>query len=84
MDGGAWWVTIHGVTKSWTRLSNQHFNTEKILKSKIEKHVLNCSLMFVSFYLAHNSQSTTITTLMKASLFTHLSNTFIFRKPYRN
>ena len=22
MDGGAWWVTVHGVTKSWTRLSN--------------------------------------------------------------
>ena len=22
MDGGAWWATIHGVTKSWTRLSD--------------------------------------------------------------
>ena len=22
MDGGAWWVTLHGITKSWTRLSN--------------------------------------------------------------
>ena len=22
MDGGAWQVTVHGVTKSWTRLSN--------------------------------------------------------------
>ena len=21
MDGGAWWVTVHGVTKSWTGLS---------------------------------------------------------------
>ena len=21
MDGGAWWVTVHGVTKSWTRLN---------------------------------------------------------------
>ena len=21
MDGGAWWVTVHGVAKSWTRLS---------------------------------------------------------------
>ena len=20
MDSGAWWVTMHGVTKSWTRL----------------------------------------------------------------
>ena len=22
MDGGAWWVTVHRVTKSWTRLSD--------------------------------------------------------------
>ena len=22
MDGGAWRATVHGVTKSWTRLSN--------------------------------------------------------------
>ena len=26
MDGGAWWATVHGVAKSWTRLSNfTHF-----------------------------------------------------------
>ena len=23
MDGGAWWATVHGVTKIWTRLSEQ-------------------------------------------------------------
>ena len=22
MDRGAWWATVHGVTKSWTQLSN--------------------------------------------------------------
>ena len=22
MDGGAWWAEVHGVEKSWTRLSN--------------------------------------------------------------
>ena len=22
MDNGAWWATVHGVTKSWTQLSN--------------------------------------------------------------
>ena len=25
MDGGAWWVTVHGVAKSWTRLSDLTF-----------------------------------------------------------
>ena len=23
MDRGAWWVTVHGVAKSWTRLSDR-------------------------------------------------------------
>ena len=25
MDGGAWWAAVHGVTNSWTRLSNFTF-----------------------------------------------------------
>ena len=25
MDGGAWWATVHGVTKIWTRLSDFTF-----------------------------------------------------------
>ena len=25
MDGGAWWAAVHGVVKSWTRLSNFSF-----------------------------------------------------------
>ena len=25
MDGGAWWAAVHGVTKSWTQLSNFSF-----------------------------------------------------------
>ena len=25
MDRGAWWVTVHGVAKSWTQLSNFTF-----------------------------------------------------------
>ena len=28
MDGGAWWATVHGVTKSQTRLSD--FTTKKL------------------------------------------------------
>ena len=26
-DGGAWWTTVHGVTRSWTPLSNQATRT---------------------------------------------------------
>ena len=25
MDGGTWWATVHGVTKSWTPLSDYTF-----------------------------------------------------------
>ena len=25
MDGGAWWAAVHGVAKSWTRLSDFPF-----------------------------------------------------------
>ena len=31
MDRGAWWVTVHGVTKSWTRLSDKHFHLHWIV-----------------------------------------------------
>ena len=26
MDGGAWWATVHAVTKNWTRLSDLIMN----------------------------------------------------------
>ena len=33
MDGGAWWATVHGVTKSWTRLSNFIYVTYLLMYS---------------------------------------------------
>ena len=27
MDRGAWWATVHGVAKRWTRLSDSHYAT---------------------------------------------------------
>ena len=33
MDGGAWWATVHGVAKSWTRLSDFTFTFIKRLFS---------------------------------------------------
>ena len=30
MDRGAQWATVHGFTKSWTRLSNKHTNSHYI------------------------------------------------------
>ena len=32
MDGGAWWAAVHGVTKSWTRLSNFPFHFHALEK----------------------------------------------------
>ena len=28
MDRGAWWATVHGVTESWTQLSDEHFHCQ--------------------------------------------------------
>ena len=30
IDRGAWWTLVHGVTKSWTQLSNKHLSSEII------------------------------------------------------
>ena len=32
MDGEAWWATVHGVAKSWTRLSDFTFFLSILLK----------------------------------------------------
>ena len=34
MDGGAWWATVHGVSKSWTQLSNFTFTFKAIIRIK--------------------------------------------------
>ena len=30
MDRGAWWATVHSVTKNWTQLSNQHLHFPQV------------------------------------------------------
>ena len=39
MDRGAWWATVHGVTKSWTRLSDFHFIA---LIFEVQQRLFNC------------------------------------------
>ena len=40
MDRGAWWATVHGVSKSWTWLSMHAWDGENFLKtgSRLEKN----------------------------------------------
>ena len=38
MDGGAWWAVVHGVTKSWTRLSNFTFTFPFHLEKEMATH----------------------------------------------
>ena len=44
MDRGAWWATVHGVTKSQTRLSDLTFNFSTLVK-------INKKLELFSHYL---------------------------------
>ena len=45
MDRGAWWATVHGVAKSWTRLSNFTFDFTLRLQTKIT-YILVYILLF--------------------------------------
>ena len=36
MDRGVWWATIHGVRKSRTQLSNQHFHFHRYMEKNIK------------------------------------------------
>ena len=55
MDRVAWWATFHGVTKSWTPLSDYHFHffpQMKVEYRSIKKPIfkyLKTSLSFLSF-----------------------------------
>ena len=52
MDGGAWWATVHGVSKSRTRLSDfTHSNSEKPGSYHLPSIYLSCS---VSLYMCNN------------------------------
>ena len=48
MDRGAWQATVHGVAKSWTRLSNQHLF--KCPQSSIISTLGTLSSSIVIFY----------------------------------
>ena len=39
MDGGAWWAAVHGVAKSWTRLSDFTFTSHfHVLEKEMATH----------------------------------------------
>ena len=44
MDGGAWWAIVHGVAKSWTRLSDLTFNFSTLVKIIKKRAVFTLSL----------------------------------------
>ena len=43
MDRGAWWSVVHGISKSWTWLSNWHFHFHTSGKSQVENLGLSVS-----------------------------------------
>ena len=48
MDGGAWWAAVHGVAKSWTRLSDFTFT--------LHFHVLEKEMQPTPVFLPGESQ----------------------------
>ena len=43
MDRGAWWATVHGVAKSWTRLNDNNSKKKSIFKEYF------CLIVFEAF-----------------------------------
>ena len=52
MDRGAWWATVHGVTKSWTQLSTAQHDVWKCIRGfplgLVEQASLNSIFCFTS------------------------------------
>ena len=49
MDRGAWWAMVHGVTKSWTQLSNltqQHISLAQAITKNHRLSGLNTNYLF--------------------------------------
>ena len=53
INGGAWWATVHGVAKSWTRLSNFSFitNYNKIQHDRILDIFMQTAIYYKYFFL---------------------------------
>ena len=49
MDGEAWWAIVHGVAKSWTRLS--HFTIHYTGRAATQRHWRVCPGTFIWVYL---------------------------------
>ena len=44
MDTGAWWATVHGVAKSWTRLSTHALYKYKMYDKMTYEHI-HCEMI---------------------------------------
>ena len=57
MDRRAWWVTVHGVAKSWTRLKQLtgliSFSVQGTLKSLLQHHNSKASVLWCMVQLSH-------------------------------
>ena len=48
MDRGAWWATVHGVAKSWTRLTEHTY-------THIHTHTWSCASLYSSSKWFHDT-----------------------------
>ena len=68
MDGGAWWAAVHGVTKSWTRLSDFPFFLSVLRLLNPEKHPWILSFSYIPHLIFQETSKYTRT----ATVFHHL------------
>ena len=54
MDRGVWWATVHGAAKSWTELSDQHFQVSKERKKRKTTCLLFLHLLSLGHFLLNS------------------------------
>ena len=65
MDGGAWWTTVHGVAKSWTRLSDFTF-TFNLLWSIRSSVMKTCSFHIAFSGITQSNSSVELSIWLRA------------------
>ena len=82
MDRGAWWATVHGITKSWTQLKQE---TEVNLKIKYQV----CKFHYRYYYYClvftkHRDHNFHLTTALRITLKGDLGNVLFSLETYQS
>ena len=54
MDGGAWWATVHGASKSWIRPSDFTYDLDTLKSTVLGRYFVECPSVWVCLSISHD------------------------------